>query len=84
MAALGTDLIGFTGARIEAVANREGERPREPHLAQETDWQQILERFRDYLGALARSAASSRCFAVSCSANKSVPACWPSPTASAG
>ena len=37
MAALGTDLVGFTGARIEAVAK------------QETPWQQILERFRDYL-----------------------------------
>jgi exodeoxyribonuclease V beta subunit len=37
MAALGTDLIGLTGSRIEAVAK------------QETDWQQILERFRAYL-----------------------------------
>ena len=37
MAALGTDLLGFTGSRIEAVAK------------QETEWQQILERFRGYL-----------------------------------
>jgi exodeoxyribonuclease V beta subunit len=37
MAALGTDLLGFTGSRIEAVAK------------QETEWQQILEHFRGYL-----------------------------------
>ncbi len=37
MAALGTDLVGFTGSRIEAV------------VKQETEWQQILERFRGYL-----------------------------------
>jgi exodeoxyribonuclease V beta subunit len=37
MAALGTDLLGFTGARIEGV------------VKQETEWQQILARFRDYL-----------------------------------
>ena len=37
MAALGTDLMGFTGARIEATAK------------EETEWQQILERFRGYL-----------------------------------
>jgi exodeoxyribonuclease V beta subunit len=37
MAALGTDLIGFTGSRIEATAK------------DETEWQQILERFRGYL-----------------------------------
>ncbi len=37
MAALGTDLLGFTGARIETTAK------------QETEWQQILERFRGYL-----------------------------------
>jgi exodeoxyribonuclease V beta subunit len=37
MAALGTDLLGFTGSRIESVAK------------QETEWQQILERFRGYL-----------------------------------
>ncbi|MGD0258685.1 MAG: exodeoxyribonuclease V subunit beta [Verrucomicrobiota bacterium] len=59
MAALGTDMVGLTGSQIEALAKREGERPREPHLysgsqaeavaKQETDWQQILERFRGYL-----------------------------------
>jgi exodeoxyribonuclease V beta subunit len=37
MAALGTDLIGFTGPRIEATAK------------DETEWQQILEHFRGYL-----------------------------------
>jgi exodeoxyribonuclease V beta subunit len=37
MAALGTDLVGFTGARIEAMAKHE------------TEWQQILAHFRDYL-----------------------------------
>ena len=37
MAALGTDLLGFTGARIEATAK------------DETEWQQILEHFRGYL-----------------------------------
>jgi exodeoxyribonuclease V beta subunit len=37
IAALATDLVGYTGSQIEAVAK------------QETEWQQILERFRDYL-----------------------------------
>ena len=37
MAALATDLLGCTGSRIEALAK------------QDTEWQQILERFRDYL-----------------------------------
>ena len=37
MAALGTDLVGFTGSRIEA------------EVKQETEWQQVLERFRGYL-----------------------------------
>jgi exodeoxyribonuclease V beta subunit len=37
MAALGTDLVGFTGSRIEATAK------------DETEWQQILEHFRGYL-----------------------------------
>jgi exodeoxyribonuclease V beta subunit len=37
MAALATDLMGYTGSRIEAMAS------------QELEWQQILERFRDYL-----------------------------------
>ncbi|HTE87331.1 MAG TPA: 3'-5' exonuclease, partial [Terriglobales bacterium] len=37
MAALGTDLIGYTGSKIEEMAKLE------------TEWQQILERFRDYL-----------------------------------
>ncbi len=37
MAALGTDLMGYTGSQIEEVTKRE------------TEWQQILERFRDYL-----------------------------------
>jgi exodeoxyribonuclease V beta subunit len=36
-AALATDLMGYTGARLEAMR------------AQEQEWQQILERFRDYL-----------------------------------
>ena len=36
-AALGSDLLGFTGSRIEAV------------VKEETEWQQILARFRDYL-----------------------------------
>jgi exodeoxyribonuclease V beta subunit len=37
MAALGTDLLGFTGSRIEAM------------VKEETEWQQVLGRFRDYL-----------------------------------
>ncbi len=37
LAALATDLMGYTGSRIEALAQ------------QEMEWQQILERFRDYL-----------------------------------
>jgi exodeoxyribonuclease V beta subunit len=37
LAALATDLVGYTGSRIEALAQ------------QEVEWQQILERFRDYL-----------------------------------
>jgi exodeoxyribonuclease V beta subunit len=37
MAALATDLMGYTGSRIEAMTS------------QELEWQQILERFRDYL-----------------------------------
>ena len=37
MAALATDLMGYTGSRIEAMTR------------QEVEWQQVLERFRDYL-----------------------------------